>query len=69
MTGTHYALGVNVQGNRITAYVDGSWVMDFKTSTLCPSGSLGLITAYAKGSFANITVLNRTYDSYDPFFS
>ena len=63
-----YTLGVNVDGERITVYVDGVWIMDYETSTLCASGSVGLITTYANGYFGNITVLNGTY-THDPFYN
>ena len=62
-----YTLGVNVEGERITVFVDGVWIMDYETSTLCGSGSVGLITTYANGYFGNVTVLNGTYDR-DPFY-
>ena len=57
-----------VDGERITVYVDGVWIMDYETSTLCASGSVGLITTYANGYFGNITVLNGTY-THDPFYN
>ena len=63
-----YTLGVNVEGERITVFVDGVWIMDYETSTLCASGSVGLITTYANGYFGNVTVLNGTY-THDPFYN
>ena len=64
---TIYSLGVNVEGDRLTVYLDGTWMMDYEMLGSCDQGAIALSTAYSDGYFRNITVLNSTFTS-DPFF-
>ena len=64
---TSYHLGLNVQNNRLTVYLDGTWMMDYAMESKCDKGAIALSTSGADGYFYDVWVWNATFD-YDPYF-